>query len=134
MTAAAGDTMKYFLNFFSREGLTFHVTHLPSRWFTWNAKSYFVWKTKLKKKKSRLSSAAAVIGVSRARQGFVIRTDKCNTAALTCWIYWTTLHIGVISQGNVSSDMCSQQRLRSPCSSSQSDQNLCWLQRQSYRA
>ena len=36
-----------FLNFFQRkEVLTFHVNRLLGRWFTWHAKTYFLWKKK----------------------------------------------------------------------------------------
>ena len=35
----------FFFCIFQRKwGLTFQVNQLPSRWFTWNAKPYFLWK------------------------------------------------------------------------------------------
>ena len=38
----------YFFIFQRKQVLTFHVNHLPSRWFTWKVKTYFLWKIKKK--------------------------------------------------------------------------------------
>ena len=54
---------KIFFIFQRKEVLTFCVNHLPSRWFTWNVKTSFLWK----KKKKNLLSAAVVIGVLRIK-------------------------------------------------------------------
>ena len=51
----------YHYYFSRKKDLTFNVNHLLARlgrWFTWNARSYFLWKMKKKKKKNRMSSAA----------------------------------------------------------------------------
>ena len=41
-------TTSFFI-FQRKEVLTFHVNHLPSRWFTWSFKTYFLWKINKKK-------------------------------------------------------------------------------------
>ena len=51
------------LSFKENKAWFFHVNPLPSRGFTWNIKSYFLWKTI--KKYLWMSSAAVVIGALR---------------------------------------------------------------------
>ena len=47
ITTAADNTFKcFFLWFFKENVLIFHVTHLLGRRFTWNVKTYFLWKIK----------------------------------------------------------------------------------------
>ena len=53
ITSAANDIFFFF--FFQRKQvLTFHVNHLLGRWFTWNVKTWFLWKIKKKKFECRL--------------------------------------------------------------------------------
>ena len=54
-----------FLIFQSKQVLIFHVNRLPSRWFTWNIKTCFLWK--IKKIYFKMSSAAVVIGALRVK-------------------------------------------------------------------
>ena len=58
-------TLIFFLSFEENKSWFFHVNLLPSRGFTWNIKSYFLWKTM--KKYLWISSAAVVIGALRVK-------------------------------------------------------------------
>ena len=50
-------SINYLLLFFWENiVLTFCVNHLPSKWFTWNAKTYFFWKINNNKKFKMLSA------------------------------------------------------------------------------
>ena len=70
-----------------KKGLIFHVNPLPSRGFTWNIKSYFLWKTM--KKCSRQSSAAVVTGALSLKQ--TVSSFPClRYAGLPFW----TLQVG----------------------------------------
>ena len=40
----------FFFVFLRKQVLTYHVNHLPSRWFTWNVRTYFLWKIIIIKK------------------------------------------------------------------------------------
>ena len=42
----------FFFIFQRKQVLTFHVNHLPSRWFSWNVKTCFLWKKKKTKQKN----------------------------------------------------------------------------------
>ena len=70
----------YFLLFFRENKTTFHVNHLPGRWFTWNVKSYFLWKiiTWL-----RMSSATILFGVLRIK--FISQKYHCIIAPPKNW-------------------------------------------------
>ena len=63
VTTAADNNFFYFFFIFQRKQvLTFHVNHLPGRWFTWNVKMCFLWK---KKKKNECHLLQILFGTLR---------------------------------------------------------------------
>ena len=64
---AADDILIFYFDLSKKIGLIFQMNPLPSRGFTWNIKSYFLWKTM---KKYLWMSAAVVIGALRVNYGY----------------------------------------------------------------
>ena len=64
----ADDIIIFNFIFRGKPGLIFHVNPLPSRGFSWNIKSYFLWKTM--KKYLWMSSVAVVTGALRVNNFF----------------------------------------------------------------
>ena len=66
-----------FFVFLRKWVLTFHVNHLPCGWFTWNVKTYFLWK-----KKSRMLQI--LLGALRLKAS---HNTKCKYSTRFIWIY-----------------------------------------------
>ena len=89
----------------------FHVNPLPSREFTWNIKSFFLWKTM--KKYLWMSPGAVVIGALRVNKGRPI--TFCTTALCNeLFIYSTFRNVRLASNISLKSGNNSSRDLQRP--------------------